>query len=167
MYSAKIYNSWEELQKEKYTYILKSINISPFLKGPTADIGIGSGFFEEFLQQRRIKIKNIIGIDKNEEMIKKQKIKIKNIIADANSLPFKSKLFGLIICLDVIHTINKTDEMKRILKKGGHILISIFCNIANVEKVAEEVKEKMNGLTLVKKFIIEGKEMELIFLFKK
>ena len=118
MYSDKIYNSWKPIQNEKYKQIVKNIDIRPLLKLPTADIGIGSGIFEEFLQKRGIEIKNIIGVDKNVNMIKKQRVKLKNIIADANSLPFKDNIFGFIICLDTIHLIKNVKEIKRVLKNN-------------------------------------------------
>ena len=167
MYSDKIYNSWKPIQNEKYKQIVKNIDIRPLLKLPAADIGIGSGIFEEFLQKRGIEIKNIIGVDKNVNMIKKQRVKLKNIIADANSLPFKDNIFGFIICLDTIHLIKNVKEIKRVLKNHGYLLLSTFCNRENKGKKIKKIKQQMKDLDLIKEFTIESKEMEIVFLYRK
>ncbi|MCX6819114.1 MAG: class I SAM-dependent methyltransferase, partial [Candidatus Aenigmarchaeota archaeon] len=123
MFFDKIYRSWKAIQLKKYEKILQ---ILPELKNKKIlDIGIGPGYFEEFLKNKGISA-DIIGID-----LSKEKSLGKKVIADGNVLPFADNCFDAVICLDTIHLI-KNDDFARVLKPSGLALLSIFLNKQNL-----------------------------------
>ena len=99
------------------------------------DIGCGTGYS---LLKISEKTNNSIlsGIDISEEMLKIAKTKTESIKknkiilkkASAEKIPFESNFFDYIICTDALHHfINPQasfNEMSRILKKGGKIIIA-------------------------------------------
>jgi ubiquinone/menaquinone biosynthesis C-methylase UbiE len=161
--SPSIYNSWHGIQLKKYEKIIK---IMPDLSNKKIlDIGIGSGYFEEFLNSKGIKA-DIIGLDISKEMIKQAKILMPLIIADGDELPFPDNSFDMIICLDTIHLI-KEHDFSRILKPSSLALISIFFNKQDYEQKRNLLIERLKGLEIIKEISIEGKENELVMLAKK
>lgn len=79
------------------------------------------------------------GIDFSEEMLKyameygkKHKLKIKLKQAYATSLPFETNYFDYILCISVLHNLNREDrmkalrEIKRVLKPNGTALIAVW-----------------------------------------
>ncbi len=106
--------------------------------GNAIDIGCGNG---RHLLHMAKKCKLTVGIDKSFEMIKicKEKIekeRLKNVLlicSDACNLPFKSNFFDFAIFIATLHNIKgrlnrikALKEMKRVLKKDGKALISVW-----------------------------------------
>lgn len=155
MFFENIYDSWEKKQLSKYKKMLpliKEMDLSSSL-----DIGANKGYFERFLENEKIKA-NIIRIDKN---------KYKNCIRmDAHDLKFEKNKFTSIFCIDTIHLINNTNEIKRVLRKNGKILVSIFFNKSNLEKRKKMLNKKFFEFEILNEIIHRGKENEIIRLIK-
>ena len=105
-----------------------------------------------------------IGIDNSEELLKKNPYK--TIKSDAEQLPFKDKEFDFITCVTAIHnfTNNKKalDEMNRVIKEKGKIVITILKKAKNFNEIKKNIKEKFNVI----KEVNESKD-KIIFLNKK
>lgn len=158
MFFDKIYKSWKEIQFKKYEKMLQML---PDLENKKIlDLGIGSGYFEEFLKSKGI-VADIIGIDPG-----KEKVMEKKIIADGSALPFTNNSFDAVICLDTIHLI-KNDDYVRILKPSGLALFSIFFNKQNLEERKAMLKSKLIDFKIIKELIIEEKESEYVVLARK
>ena len=95
------------------------------------DIGCGAG--RNFVQG-----KDYIAVDISANMImhaektaQRKKINMSGLVADAIALPFIENSFDTIVCLAVLHCIEKDrqralDEMHRIMKKGGRALVMVW-----------------------------------------
>lgn len=93
------------------------------------DVGCGTGETLSFLKDLYPRAK-LYGVDTSQKAINYSKKRgHKNIYkSNANKLPFKDGLFDIILFLDVLEHIKDDqsviDEAKRVLKKGGTILIT-------------------------------------------
>lgn len=163
MFFSKIYKSWKDIQIKKYE---KMLQILPYLRNKKIlDIGIGHGYFEEFLKSKGINA-DIVSIDPNKEMMQDNLSKALAIIADGNALPFGDNSFDIIICLDAAQFINSNDFI-RVLKPSGLVLFSIFFNRQNLEERRDMLKNMLNNFTTLKELVIEEKESEYAVLAKK
>ena len=153
-YFSKIYGSWKGIQKEKYEIIFKLFKKE--FKGKMLDIGAGNGYFQEFLKDK-ISLKNMTCIDIDKNSIN-QISDEKWVIGDGNKLPFEDEEFDFIISIDAMHLIN--DDFKRVLKKNGKILFSIF-------KKKMKRLENIKGFEIEKELITDTKEKEYIILARK
>ncbi len=108
-FSTDIYGSWREKQLEKYAELLPMIR-GHLKKGfSVLDIGIGKAWLEEFLGERGVGFKEVIGIDADERMTLPQKKGITYFITD----DFKTnRKFDLVICFDTLHLLK---EPRRLL----------------------------------------------------
>ena len=90
--------------------------------------------------------KNLTGIEHDPQAVNKTKIRFRNypnikiIRADAVKLPFDNKSFDFVICMTTLANFGKNkfkvfDEMKRVLKDGGRIIISVFSENAFNERM--------------------------------
>ena len=169
VFSDKIYGSWREIQREKYEKLwhelmLLGLNIK---NGLALDVGIGRGYFEEFLIDKNDKNKiKIIGVDKSRDMLEKCSALLNRLVqADGDNLPFMDEVFDCVVCFDTVHLLKSVDEMKRVLKCSGFLLIS--------EPYLEQRRDMINniisasGLSLIKEFVLEGREKELVVVCKK
>jgi len=157
MFFDKIYGSWEDIQKKKYE---KMMQIMPDLAGKKIlDIGIGSGYFEGFLKANGIDA-DIIGVDVSKEMHEG------SVRADGDELPFVDSSFDMVICLDTIHLII-TDDFRRVLRKDGLVLFSIFFNKQNFDEKRDMIKNRLSGFMVVNELTIEGKENEYVVIATK
>lgn len=167
MFSPKIYESWKDIQRQKYESILNILG-KDFLKGlfsgkRVLDLGIGFGYFEDFLEENKIKAR-IIGLDRDQEAA--QKCKVPLIIGNANRLPFKSEAFDILLSIDSFHSI-KSGDFSRVVKKKGFALITMFFNDYTYEKTHQDLKDKLVGFEIVCAFEIRGKESEYVVLARK
>lgn len=120
--------------REKYFEVHKEVLKLADLKDwdSVLDIGIGTGLLEERIQNRV----RMFGIDISLKMM--QKVNDKNIvmaglkIGTFNDIPFKDKMFDVVISCFAFHHLTDNDkersipEMKRVLKEGGRIVIGDF-----------------------------------------
>lgn len=167
MFFPKVYESWKDVQREKYDSILnilgKEFVKSLFAGRRVLDLGIGFGYFEDFLHESNIKA-NIIGIDRDSEAIKNCKVPL--VLGNANRLPFRSGAFDIILSLDSFHSI-KSGDFARVLKKKSLALVTMFFNDYNYEQICAGVKEKLAGFDIICAFEIRGKENEYVVLARK
>jgi ubiquinone/menaquinone biosynthesis C-methylase UbiE len=131
------------------------------------DLGCGYGEHAIFLSQHNI----VVGLDND---IKKIRIfkKIKNVVnphlpvfpiyGDAMKLPFKDESFDIVCCFQFIsHVYNLIDsllEIKRVLKRGGVIIIvdSSRKNLWSKFRYYIELPKKYAYIQKVKRSIITG-----------
>ncbi len=94
------------------------------------DAGCGEGLGSLIVAQSA---SYVVGIDLDKDIIKlaKEKYKRENLsflVSDIKDIPFKSKSFDMVICLEVIEHIEEQEralfEMKRVLKEDGILIIS-------------------------------------------
>lgn len=100
-----------------------------------ADLGCGTGFFTVPLS---LKVKKVYGIDVQKEMLgvlgdKMKKLRIRNIellLSTPNEIPLENESVNLLISVNTLHEFEDkdkiADEMRRVLKKGGRLLIVDF-----------------------------------------
>lgn len=95
------------------------------------DVACGSGYGSNYLAKEGAK--KVIGLDCSAEAIDyaKDKFSYKNLeflVGDAHNLPFKDKSFDVVVGFEMIEHLNDTkrflSEVKRVIKKGGIILLS-------------------------------------------
>lgn len=94
------------------------------------DLGCGFGWGTKYLSQQGV----VYGVDIDKETIAKVKDRYKNdkelkfICADALNLPFGNEKFDLVVSIENIeHVKDQTGyikEVKRVLKKGGTLILS-------------------------------------------
>ncbi len=93
------------------------------------DLGCGTGNLLEILKKYKSKL---YGADISSEMIKYARERLGNYaelkVADSESLPWEDNSFDIIVCtLSFHHYPNpgkSLNEMKRVLRKNGHIIIA-------------------------------------------
>lgn len=142
-------------------------NIKPNSK--ILDVGCGFGRHIEIIADFS---KEIIGIDNNSDMIKKAKNRLSNFknvklfVMNAKKLSFKDDYFDYIICMtntfgdfpDIKEDVLR--EMKRVCKKDGKIIISVYNDKAleirreDYEKVGLHIIEIKNGVIYTKEGLI-------------
>ncbi len=115
----KVYPQFmEKIQRKKYRQIIRQIKP----KGKILDVACGPGFGADVLP-------HAVFTDKNLEYLRS--FKGLRVFADANYLPFKNRSFDMALCIDFIHLMKNTDELKRISKK---LIVSAFCNENNYQE---------------------------------
>lgn len=107
-----------EMEVEAVRLLMKDLE-KPFL-----EIGVGTGRFAK-------ELKIDFGVDPSSkalEMAKRRKIKVKK--ARGEKLPFKDKTFGAVFLLFTLCFVDNpqkvVSEAKRVLKKGGSLIIGII-----------------------------------------
>jgi len=162
---SEVYDSWNEIQLEEYKKILDllekhKINLSEKI----LDIGCGEGKFELFLQENGFDV-NAIGIDPDKKAIEKSNLQMK-IVCSGDNIPFDDDYFSIVFCLDTIHLLKKNDY-KRVLKKRGWLVISLFFNKQNLKEKESFLDSKLTNFEIVDKRIILGRENKIIILARK
>ncbi len=114
-----------------------SLDMENFEGKKILDIGCSHGWFEEFVGE---KAKEVIGIDLNKKDLEsaRKEVNKKNVEFRKNSVldlkEFKENYFDIIVMFDVIEHIPKNtekkalEEIKRVLKKNGKLLITTPAN---------------------------------------
>lgn len=150
-----IYSDWMgETQRDKIRQILKKVEAS----GRVLDVGAGPGFLEEFID-------GVVAVDVDIDNLKKSNGT--KILADGNRLPFPEKSFDTIFCIDSIHLIENTDDIEGVLKDGGKLIVTLFCNKYNSRERLEYLKS-LFSLDVEKEFVVETeKEWDAVVVFRK
>lgn len=157
-FCVKIYRKWmKNTQEEKIRKILDIVKPN----GRILDIGSGFGVLEKFLPA--------IAVDINEEYLKNSPGMYK-IKASGDAIPFKNESFDFVFCIDTIHLLKNPKEMKRVLKKDGKLVVSIFCYAQNIKEKSEWLERlvKNIGMKIEHKFTVETeKEWDFVIIAKK
>ncbi|HUI70776.1 MAG TPA: methyltransferase domain-containing protein [Spirochaetia bacterium] len=93
------------------------------------DVGCGTGGLLAVLKRPRVKL---AGIDLSPHMIDEAKMRLGTAadmrVADSESLPWRAGSFDLVVSTDSLHhwphPLQAFSEMKRVLKKGGHVVVA-------------------------------------------
>lgn len=155
-------------ENARYTMILNQFP-KLNLKQKILDVGCGDGVLDFLIKKE--KGGSIYGIDSSKEAIEiaKKKFKdlnIKNYIFKAASgykSPFKDNFFDYVILADVIEHVQKPDQMleevKRVIKSGGKIIVSSVVKLSDVPEDKLHVKEYQTEelKSLLEKYFIKTK----------
>jgi len=116
-FSTDIYGSWREKQLEKYSDLFPTLK--EYLKSEYSvlDIGIGKAWFEEFLEGKKIRFKEVIGIDADERMTLPQRRGITYFITDDF---LTAKKFDFVVCFDTLHLLK---DPRRILDYSNNLVL--------------------------------------------
>jgi len=115
---AKMYHDW---------WIKKMISMVNVRKGSVVlDNGCGTGILFDYLDKYNCRT---IGIDISKGMIEKSRKSNKPLICgDSQFLPFKEKSFDIIFGRSLLHHLldpkNGIEEMRRVVKKNGKIILA-------------------------------------------
>lgn len=130
---------WKEFADFK-EYIKKENNI--------LDLGCGNGRLIDFLKDFDIKYTGTDISDKLVEVAKENYPKNNFIIGDFLKLPFGKETFDTVFSIASFHHIPSTElrlesleEIKRVLKKDGYLLITVW-NLLDQEKYSEYIKKE-------------------------
>jgi len=113
----------KDIEKREKTYYKEVISLIPSDVKSILDIGCGEGTFLNMLEDKI----STVGLDVSRtalRYVKKQKVQ-----GDIANLPFKSRSFDLVTCLEVLEHlkqdafINGISEIKRVAKK--YIIVSV------------------------------------------
>jgi SAM-dependent methyltransferase len=170
MFFSKIYKSWEGIQEEKYRKMLLGFDkdlLAATFSGRVLDVGSGSGLLERFLQKEGFDLYGWACLDPDHDMLKEGEWKhsFKGMLGDGNHLPFKPESFDNLVCLDSIHLIR--EDFLWVLKRGGSIMISIFCNPDNMKEKRKSLEKRLKGLEILDEFVSRGRESEIFILARK
>ncbi len=158
MFFVQIYEKWlKETQKEKIKQILEKIKPN----GRILDIGSGFGALEYFV--------NAIALDVNENYLRKTKAEYK-VKASGDALPFKSGSFDFVFCIDTAHLLKNHKEIKRVMKQGGKLIISVFCYKQNFKERANWLRKIVKDMELktVNEFLVKTeKEWDFVIVAGK
>lgn len=124
------------------------------------DVGIGYGRNVEAIAKN---VSKLVGVDKSTFLLKKAKIitnKFSNVelfCEDANKMHFQNDAFDFVICIGntfgdfAEHKIDILTEMKRVCKKDGKIMISVYSEnaidyrIKEYERIGIKISKIQNG----------------------
>lgn len=116
---------WQQRRAELTTFLLEPNNNDVIL-----DVGCGVGYQLSYVAKRS---GYSIGLDLSSESLKEAKSKLRTYEVDfiqgsSNHLPFRSKVFDKILCLELLEHLPKPSkcviEIERCLKTGGSLMIS-------------------------------------------
>ncbi len=120
--------------RSSYDKILESMKLTR--NDAVLDVGCGTGELLRLIAEKN-KYKRLVGIDVSEKMIRIAKKKLegfKNVeilYGHAHNIEFKDNEFSKIVSTNVIHHMASVnlflEEMHRVLKKGGTLLLTDFC----------------------------------------
>jgi len=136
-WNKKITTSLEDSHFDRMTkYRVKtSVDFLPKTIDNVLDIGVGYGYFEKELKERKIKT-NIHGIDIAHKGLKLISAKVKGIfrVGSILKIPFGKNYFDCVIVMEVLEHIparlvlKAYREIKRVLKKNGTLIASVPIN---------------------------------------
>lgn len=122
----------------------KFVNIKDLIKttGLILDLGCGTGFVTE-------KLDNAIGIDYSIKMLKLCPKNLRVVCANSSRLPFKSEVFDLVFSLTVLQDVSDIEmainEIKRVLRPKGNIILSVL-NKNKINEIRKLLKKKFKKL---------------------
>ncbi len=121
MYFDQLYPAWRETQCDKYGQLFPQIRAFLPANASWLDVGIGKGWLETFLAEKRVRFQRVVGVDISETAIE-PKIAWIDYVLDNN---FDSVgQFDVVVCWDALHLL-KEKNIARFAKKGGLVLVGV------------------------------------------
>jgi ubiquinone/menaquinone biosynthesis C-methylase UbiE len=133
-YFEKVANQWDQLRESFFSDKVREVAVAKatILPGKlAADIGAGTGFITEELIQNGL---NVIAVDRSEAMLEEMKKKfgrsdsVEYRIGEFNNLPIQNETVDYVFANMYLHHVDlpqvAIDEMARILKPGGKLVIT-------------------------------------------
>lgn len=126
------------IYKLKNNYIINTIrNVS----GNFLDIGIGYGFLEAEILERKFNL-NLFGIDISGVAIENANKNLKGVFQKASikSIPYANDFFDCVVALDVIEHLSVSvskksmKEIHRVVKRNGMVVISVPTNETHIDR---------------------------------
>jgi 2-polyprenyl-3-methyl-5-hydroxy-6-metoxy-1,4-benzoquinol methylase len=116
-------NHYRPIQWEKYTQGWSLIKTRLTYSIPSMlDVGIGYGWWEEFLATKKIIIPRIVGVDIDEGAVSPRKKNIEYHLGPAFST---KETFDFVVCWDAYHLLGKsTTNLWQWVKPNGFLLVS-------------------------------------------
>ncbi len=117
------YFSWIFLPNIKRD-ILKDLQIDKNDK--VLDVGGGTGKLIETMLEENPRVSGYV-LDRSKKMLKRASSEGEVIVGDSSTLPFESKCFDFIFCIDALHHFENKNkslmELMRVSKTDGEIII--------------------------------------------
>ena len=118
----------------EYGKVLSAINLTEIEGKKVLDVGTGGSLLPEFLASLGAKVTSV-DLEKRMESVAHKNKKITEVVADMTKMPFKDNSFEIVISVSAIEHLDNKDnfweattealnEMKRVVKKGGMILVT-------------------------------------------
>ena len=131
-----IAESWYNLRRKPLLPIIRNLS-AQWKPGKLLDVGCGNCRNTIIFAKHDF---DCYGVDFSKEMIrhaekfsKENKVNIKLKVANATTLPFRDSSFDYVMCTALLHHISSVQErrkvlseIKRVLKKNGEALISVW-----------------------------------------
>jgi len=132
--------------KKRMELMLKYMGSDPIL-----DAGCGTGWLMAFLARNGF---DVIGLDLSRNSLRISKRFFSEINAEAkivlgsmHQIPLPNSYFGTVVLFDVLEHVKEVSmalsEVKRITKKGGHILITLPNATGSYSLINDVLKERM------------------------
>jgi SAM-dependent methyltransferase len=98
-------------------------------EGSVLDVACGSCWTTSLFEKNSVKLYGIDECDNALEIAKSKNYIAKKVDLNEEKIPYEADFFDLALCIDIIeHTIypeNILQEVKRVLRKGGHVIVSV------------------------------------------
>lgn len=136
-----------EITPDSYPMAWERVNeVASLVKSPgkVLDIGFGSGIVEELLSKKDKKLK-VYGIDIAKESVRLIKEKVPHgefRLGSILKLPYKQNTFDYVLSLEILehiqphNTFKALAEVKRVIRQGGHFIVSVPLNEGLEEMIA-------------------------------
>ncbi|MEM5814529.1 MAG: class I SAM-dependent methyltransferase [Candidatus Aenigmatarchaeota archaeon] len=95
--------------------------------GKVLDVGAGPGFLEELMP----------AIATDIDLGNLKKAKGPKVLCSGDALPFKSKSFDWVFCVDTVHLLKSVKDLERV---GKNVVLTAFCNESNYQEKFDWLK---------------------------
>jgi ubiquinone/menaquinone biosynthesis C-methylase UbiE len=157
----RIYDSWRDIQTEKYRHIVERIGISVFEDKLIVDAGASTGFLFDFFRECKLNVR-MICTDIDKVSIKHNKCEFK-LVCDVQRMPFKKHVFDIMFCIDVLHLLESLDTS--LLKQNGILILGVIKK--HEEKFDNFIKSARSEFKVLDIFEIKGREEEKVAILMK
>lgn len=141
-YTTEIYDTWRKKQLQKYEELFPRIKEYLKKEWSVIDIGIGPAWLEDFLKEKGMNFKKIVGVDPDPKIIEPRKEYIEYHVTEHFETEEK---FDLLICFDVLHLIKEPEKLLRLVKPGGYMLLSVPLKFKEKLDVFKELEPIAGG----------------------
>ena len=162
-HSRPYYDKWIKLASPEIRFFLSEENkfVKKSLFGGCSVLDVGCGYGRTIKAIHKLPLK-ITAIDNSKRMVKNAKLNLKGIknvkvlCMDAFNLEFKKQKFDFILCLANTfgnfssRKLKAIKEMKKVLKKGGKIIIHVYNKKSLKYRVKDYEKARMPVIKIEK-----------------